>query len=113
MGASTRTTRSTSPHDAAMTKFLTVDWWFTSRVDGRTVIAQAPNPALSVWLAAVLWRVVADPEGTERSVLDGIALGALLVWAIDEVVRGVNPWRRLLGAVVLVPTLLGALARVT
>jgi multisubunit Na+/H+ antiporter MnhE subunit len=96
-----------------MTKLFTVDWWFASRVDGGTVIGQLPNPALAVWLAAVAWRIVADPEGTARSVLDGIATGALLVWAIDEVVRGVNPWRRLLGAVVLVPTALSALARVT
>jgi multisubunit Na+/H+ antiporter MnhE subunit len=96
-----------------MTKIATAEWWFTSRVDGRTVIGQAPNPALAVWLAAVIWRVVADPEGSARSVLDGIAIGALLAWAIDEVVRGVNPWRRLLGAVVLVPTLLGALTRIT
>ena len=96
-----------------MTRYSTAAWWFTSRVDGATVIGQRPNPALAVWLAAVGWRIVAEPEGTERSVLDGIAIGALLAWALDELVRGVNPWRRLLGAVVLVPTAVGALARIT
>jgi hypothetical protein len=33
--------------------------------------------------------------------VDGIRVGALLVWALDEVVRGVNPFRRVLGAAVL------------
>ena len=28
--------------------------------------------------------------------------GALLVWAMDEIVRGVNPWRRCLGGAVAV-----------
>lgn len=96
-----------------MSRSSAVQWWFRSRVDGRVVIGQPPNAALGVWIAAVLWRLVADPTGPQRSVLDGIGIGALLVWAIDEVVRGVNPWRRLLGAAVLVPTLLGAISKVT
>jgi hypothetical protein len=33
--------------------------------------------------------------------LDVIGTGALVVWAGDEVVRGVNPARRILGGVVL------------
>lgn len=98
---------------APMPRRWTAAWWSTSRVDGTTVIGQLPNAALAVWLAALAWRIVADPDGAERSVLDGIAIGALLVWALDELVRGVNPWRRLLGAVVLVPTALGAVARIT
>jgi hypothetical protein len=32
-------------------------------------------------------------------------------WALDELIRGVNPFRRLLGAVVAVITLLGVAAR--
>jgi hypothetical protein len=27
--------------------------------------------------------------------------GGLVLWTVDEIVRGVNPWRRSLGAVVL------------
>ena len=33
--------------------------------------------------------------------VDGIGRGALLVWALDEVVRGASPFRRTLGAVIL------------
>jgi hypothetical protein len=35
------------------------------------------------------------------SALSGVGRGALIVWALDELVRGVNPFRRVLGAVVL------------
>ena len=31
-----------------------------------------------------------------------VALLSLTIWALDEIVRGVNPWRRCLGAVVLI-----------
>jgi len=30
-----------------------------------------------------------------------LAAGALIWWAVDELIRGVNPWRRLLGGAVL------------
>ncbi|QGN57151.1 hypothetical protein [Nostocoides sp. HKS02] len=33
--------------------------------------------------------------------LDAVGSGALVAWALDEVVRGASPVRRLLGAVVL------------
>jgi hypothetical protein len=31
-----------------------------------------------------------------------VAIGSLIFWALDEVVRGVNPWRRFLGVAVLI-----------
>ena len=41
-------------------------------------------------------------SGAARSVtLADVGMGALIVWALDELVRGVSPFRRLLGAVVL------------
>lgn len=88
-------------------------WWFASRTDGQFVVAQRPNPALAVWLAALIWRMIANPTGLQRATLEGVAAGALVVWALDEIVRGVSPFRRVLGGVVLVPTLLGLLSRVT
>lgn len=36
--------------------------------------------------------------------------GFLLVWAADEILRGVNPWRRCLGAAVLIYELATILA---
>jgi hypothetical protein len=64
-------------------------------------IAQVPNVPLWVFLGAVLVRAVADPTGGLRTALDTIAGVALAAWAVDEIVRGVNPWRRILGVGVL------------
>ena len=84
-------------------------WWFRSS-DGRLAVAQFPNPALWVWIGAVLLGQL-DLSDTREGAVDGIRRGALVVWAIDEVVRGASPFRRLLGALVLagqlVPLVLG------
>lgn len=79
-------------------------WWFRSK-DGRWAVAQPPNPAISVWIAAVLLGFL--PLSTAHATtVDGIRHGALIVWSLDEVVRGASPFRRVLGAVVLVAQLL-------
>jgi hypothetical protein len=41
-------------------------------------------------------------SAAHATAVDGIRHGAILVWALDEVVRGDSPFRRTLGAVVLV-----------
>ena len=88
-----------------------VDWLFRSRVTGRITIAQFPNAALWVYLAtAVAQRVV--HRGHARSVIDAIGLAALGWWALDEVLRGVNPWRRLLGVGGCVLVVAGTIAAV-
>ena len=73
-------------------------WWFRSS-DGRLILWQFPNPALCVWLIAVVlgWF---DLSAAQTTAVDGVRHGALLVWALDELVRGASPFRRLLGAVV-------------
>jgi hypothetical protein len=57
----------------------------------------------------VAW--VVHPGGALRTGLRVVGVGALLVWAGDEIVRGVNPWRRLLGTVVGVAVVLSLVAR--
>jgi hypothetical protein len=76
-----------------------VDWVFRDRKTGKIVIAQLPNIPLIVWLAASVLAVVTT--GTLHTILHYTATVALVVWAGDELLRGVNPFRRLLGAVVL------------
>ena len=76
-----------------------VSWWFRSS-DGHLTLWQWPNPALSVWMVTlVLGRF--DLSAAHATAVDGIRHGALLVWALDEVVRGTSPFRRTLGAVIL------------
>jgi len=40
-----------------------------------------------------------------------VGTGALIVWAADEIVRGVNPFRRALGTVVLAAIAVGVATR--
>jgi hypothetical protein len=77
------------------------EWLFRNRRTGEITIGQTPNASLLVfaaaWVLALLW----DPGGAIGTGLDVISGVALLVWSGDELLRGVNPFRRLLGAVVL------------
>ena len=78
------------------------NWVFRDRKTGRIVIAQRPNVPLIVALASIGGRRLADPPDPWGAVLSVVGNGALVLWALDELVRGVNPWRRALGAGVLV-----------
>lgn len=78
------------------------DWTFRSREDGRIVVAQVPNVALGVFLVAATIDRLLEPGGRAGTAVDVLSAGGLTWWAGDEVLRGVNPFRRGLGAVVLV-----------
>ncbi len=73
------------------------DWCFRDRRTGRIVIAQYPNLALWIFLGTVALRWMVGTDGVARTILDGVGAASLAWWAVDEVFRGVNPWRRLLG----------------
>ena len=73
-------------------------WWFRSS-DGRLTLWQLPNPALCVWIVALVLGMF-ELSATHATEVDGVRHGALLVWALDEVVRGASPFRRLLGLAV-------------
>jgi hypothetical protein len=86
------------------------EWLFRDRTTGRVTIAQFPNAALGLFLIASLVRWFLGPDGRPGTALDMLATGALIWWAVDELVRGVNPWRRLLGAAVLAGQIVRLLA---
>ena len=83
-----------------MRRFL--QWFFRNRETGAITIAQWPN--LVLWIAivagALLW--IWPAAGKAGVGLTMVLKGALIIWAVDEIVRGVNPWRRCLGAAVAV-----------
>jgi len=81
------------------TRLSSGSWWFRSS-DGRLTLWQLPNPALCVWMVAWVlgWFELST---THATAVEGVRRGALIVWALDELVRGASPFRRLLGAVVL------------
>ena len=86
------------------------DWLFRDRRTGAITIAQFPNLALWIFIGALLVRRLADPQGTVRTVLDGVSSVALAWWAADELLRGVNPFRRMLGGGVLVLVVINVFA---
>ena len=52
--------------------------------------------------AAWLIRTLLHPAGPFGTAVAVAEFGGLIVWAGDEIIRGVNPWRRIVGAIVLV-----------
>jgi hypothetical protein len=86
-------------------------WMFRNRKTGRITVVQFPNVALAVFLLASVVRLIVKPSGSAATVFDVVGTGALLVWALDELIRGVNPWRRMLGGAMLAWEALQLLAR--
>lgn len=82
-----------------------IDRLFRDRTTGRIVVAQWPNLSFGIFLVARLADRLLDPAGTAGTVLVAVGTLALLWWAADELLRGVNPFRRILGTVVLAATL--------
>jgi hypothetical protein len=83
------------------------DWAFRDRRTGRIVIAQVPNVPLIVWFAGSAIRWLVHPHRSWATALNLTTTIALVGWAILELLRGVNPWRRGLGAAVLGAVILG------
>ncbi len=74
-------------------------------------MAQAPNLALVVFAVATVAGRLLDGHHQASRVLSDVASGAIVFWSLDELIRGVNPWRRVLGAVVLTVTLVSVVRR--
>lgn len=88
-----------------------MNWFFRNRQTGRITVFQRPNAALAIWLVATLLGVVLDATGRFATVLTVIGTAALIIWAGDELLRGVNPFRRVLGGAILVLQLTTLAAR--
>lgn len=76
-------------------------WWFENRETGRITIAQFPNWPLFAIAAAWMVGRLADDGSTVHTGARVCTVMLWLYWGTDEVVRGVNPWRRLLGTGVI------------
>jgi hypothetical protein len=83
-----------------------IDWLFRDPRSGKRVIAQVPNVPILLWFGTLIARLLVEPGTTVHALLAWAGWITLGWWAVDELVRGVNPFRRLLGlggcAVVLV-----------
>ena len=79
-----------------------LDWFFRDRRTGRITIAQWPNLPLWIFVTASVVGLTIGSAGPLGRGAGLIAIVALVAWAVDELLRGVNPWRRCLGAAVLI-----------
>ena len=78
-----------------------LDWFFRDRRSGEIVIAQWPN--LPLWVFGITAVIAMLTAGSSVGFWTDIASRLFLAWlAGDEVLRGVNPFRRCLGAAVLI-----------
>jgi hypothetical protein len=78
---------------------------FANRHTGGITVAQWPNISLTLFIIlSVVLRTV-RPHGTTETVLRVLADVSIFMWAADELARGVNPFRRILGSVVLLATI--------
>ena len=82
-------------------------WWFENRETGRITVAQFPNWPL--FAIAFGWVVLffADDGSLVHDAVRVAVTGLWLFWGADEVIRGVNPFRRVLGALVIAWQLTG------
>ena len=77
------------------------NWFFCNRQTGAITVAQWPNVPLVIFVLVTVALRSFHPSGGIATAGRVVAGLALFVWALDEVARGVNPFRRMLGVVVL------------
>lgn len=73
-----------------------IDWLFRSRESGDIVVGQRPNLAMHVFNGATVASWIFPRPAWRRTAHD-TATASLATWAASELVRGVNPFRRMLG----------------
>ncbi len=76
-------------------------WWFENRDTGEITIAQFPNWPL--WAVLSLWVIgpFLDDGSVPSDIIGWATSGLWVYWAWLELRHGVNPWRRLLGLLVI------------
>lgn len=72
---------------------------------GHIVITQWPNISFSVFIAAELLSLIFS-SGVIHTIAKYLAIFFLTWWSFQELLTGVNYFRRVLGAVILVGTIL-------
>ena len=87
------------------------EWFFRDRRTGKIVVAHLPNLPILLWMATVLARRFIDQGTTAEVLLAWAGSFTLAWWALDEVFRGVNPWRRVLGLGGCIVVVVGVISR--
>jgi hypothetical protein len=91
----------------------TFEWLFRNRRTGQVTIAQFPNLPLWLFFVTVVLRRIVTTGSAAHTALDWAGVVTLGGWAVDEVVRGVNPWRKILGTAVGAAVVAGVVSMVS
>ncbi|HEX5797724.1 MAG TPA: hypothetical protein VFX79_00055 [Candidatus Saccharimonadales bacterium] len=78
---------------------------FFKNSNGRVVIVQWPNAFVLIWAGLSMLSKVANDEISANIAL--LATISLLIWAYLEIKNGESPFRRVLGAIVLIFIVIG------
>jgi hypothetical protein len=79
-------------------------WALTNRRTGHFTVVQWPNTSLCAYALLVVLPHVFRLTGGIETWTGALADVALFLWAFDELLRGVNPFRRTLGLAVIIAT---------
>lgn len=71
--------------------------------NGHVVLWQRPNAPLIVWLVFTSFAAILG-SGPLHGVCSLVARVSITIWAILEILRGVSPFRRTLGGVIMLLT---------
>lgn len=84
------------------------DWWdkFWKDKHGEVVVYQHPNIWLIGWVVLAFVSLFVNEKLAD--ILWHISLGVLAIWALLEIFKGVNYFRRTMGVVVLLLVVLAA-----
>jgi Na+/H+ antiporter NhaD/arsenite permease-like protein len=107
-------TSSRAPHSAVPSRWVrrSIRRLFLNPGTGRLTVVQWPNISLSVFIVISIVLHAIHLVGGVEIFARVLADLAIFVWAIDELMRGVNPFRRALGMVVLITTCVSVLLAV-
>jgi hypothetical protein len=81
---------------------------FVTDNQGRVAVWQTPNFLLSMWFITMLLGKIL-PGGRGKAIVDLVAFVSLVAWSLLEIIEGSSYFRRVLGAVVMVMSIIGRL----
>ena len=85
---------------SATQNWRSLSWWFTDPETGETVLFQPPNAQMIVVQTTTALQRFGVLSRYDRQ-LGWLKTAAVAAWAVDELVRGTTPVRRVLGAATL------------
>ena len=68
--------------------------------NGHFVVAQVPNVPIVIWAVSIALNKLVQDQ-TVSTIISSIGTVSLTVWAMLEIISGVNLFRKILGSVVL------------